>query len=594
VDLQMKKWRTWIVLFVLVGLFSGLIYRLYQIQVGSTHSFSVAQKDLIALAEKVQSREVILNSRRGKILDRYGKPLVGELQWRLFVFPQSEEQLDLRRDQLTRLSSLLNISYHTLKQKLISLERPAVLSPFVLNPDQVTQVNNLRIPGIIPVQSDNRMTEGQIAKQVIGRLIRNAYVLKDRYAKEVESGQFSLQSRFGMTGLEYAFESFLHGEGESLVRFVTDGRGKALNGIQVKVTASDPGRPHTPRNIQTTLDSRIQIKVEEMLKRENIEEGAVVVQDIATGDILAMAGVSNTKDDSQTPWVNAALAETTPGSIFKTVVAVAALEEGVSSPNSSYVCKGSLDGKYHLRDADGGAHGKQTFSKAYANSCNIVLGSIAEKLGGTKLQAYAKRLGLAQRIGWRGKVPGDDNFSQLPEESTGLIYAKGTSLKDKGAAVQTGIGQRDVKVTPLQAANMITALFHRGMPIQPRIVTGIQDAHGKSIYTFTNKYMPHAKPLKASTIDAVKQMMRMVVTKGTARSLSDENWQLSGKTGTAQVGVDKSLYNKWMVGFAPYSKPQYAVSVVIKNVKNANDARAKNIYREVMEVLHSLTPMKTP
>src|SRR5262249_8811901 len=117
----MKTWRTWIVLCVLVGLFSGLIYRLYQIQVGSTHSFSVAQKDLVALAEKVQSREVILDSKRGEILDRNGKPFVGQLQWRLFAFPQSSEQMELRTAAFMKLSKLLAIPYQQFKQKLMTL-----------------------------------------------------------------------------------------------------------------------------------------------------------------------------------------------------------------------------------------------------------------------------------------------------------------------------------------------------------------------------------------------------------------------------------------------------------------------------------------
>ncbi|WP_028776460.1 peptidoglycan D,D-transpeptidase FtsI family protein [Shimazuella kribbensis] len=590
----MRTWRTWVVLFILIGLFSGLIYRLYQIQIRSTHSFSVAQKDLIALAEKVQSREVILDSRRGSIFDRNGIPIVGQLQWRLFVFPQSAEQLDLRREQWSQLSSLLHISYQTLKRQLILLKRPSVLSSYVLTKEQVKKIESLHIPGIVPVESDNRMTEGEIAKQVVGRIIRNSYVLKERYPKQVEAGEFSLQSRFGMTGLEYTFERFLHGEGESLVRFVTDGRGKALNGVQVKMTGKPSKKTTKPKNIVTTLDINLQTQVEKIMKNANVKEGAVVVQEIATGNILSMAGISASKDESLAPWINEALVEATPGSIFKTVVTIAALEEGIVKPDSTFVCKGNLNGKYQLRDADGKVHGKQTLTEAYANSCNIVLGSVAERLGGAKLLAYAKRLGLAQKIGWSGKFPDDNNFSQLPEESTGLIYAKETSLQDKGAAVQTGIGQRDVKITPLQAANMITALFHRGMPIQPRLVTEIQDHKGKVVWKFTNKYVSNSKPLKPSTINAVKKMMRMVVTKGTARSLARDNWQLSGKTGTAQVGADKSLYNKWMIGFAPYSKPQYAVSVVIKNVGDANDTRAKKIYKEVMDVLRNLNKRKSP
>lgn len=580
---MMKKWRVGLIILSLVCLMSGLIYRLYQIQISSTHAFSVAQKDLVALAEDVQSRETVLMSNRGKIFDRRGIPLVGEVHWRLFVFPQSKEQLELQRNSLQKLSELLGISYRTLQQQIVSLKRPAVLSPYILTQQEISMVESLHIPGIIAVQSDNRMTEGQIAKSVIGRLIRNSYIVKTRYAEQLKNGSFSLQSRVGMTGLEYAFERYLHGEGERLLRFVTDGRGRALNGIQVKVTNKPSESPIQPHHIVTTLDQRLQVKTEEILHKANVKEGAIVVQHIASGDILAIASASND------PWVNEALVEATPGSIFKTVVAIAALEEGISTANSRYHCQGKLQGgKYHLRDADGAIHGKQTLAEAYANSCNIVLGSVAEQLGGAKLQSYAKRLGLAQKIGWRGKVAGVADFSQLPEESTGLIYAPTTPLTDRGATVQTAIGQRDVKVTPLQAANMITALFHRGMPLQPRLVTEIRDAKGKPIWKFQQQTLPGSKPFKPSTIAAAKEMMRLVVTKGTARSLAKNDWQLAGKTGTAQVGIHNEKYHKWMVGFAPYSKPTYAVSVVVKNVNNANDNRSKQIYQEVMSALQTL------
>jgi cell division protein FtsI/penicillin-binding protein 2 len=124
--------------------------------------------------------------------------------------------------------------------------------------------------------------------------------------------------------------------------------------------------------------------------------------------------------------------------------------------------------------------------------------------------------------------------------------------------------------------------------LQPRLVTEIKDAKGKSIWKFQQQTIPNAKPLKASTITAVKEMMRLVVTKGTAKSLATNDWQLAGKTGTAQVGVDNEKYHKWMVGFAPYAKPMYAVSVVVKNVRDANDNRAKQIYQEVMSALQAL------
>jgi cell division protein FtsI/penicillin-binding protein 2 len=587
----MKTWRVLVVPFVLIGLLSGLIYRLYQIQVSSTHSFSVAQKDLIALAEKVQTREVILNSNRGQILDRHGRSFVGETKWRLFVFPHTEEQLELQRPEFSRLSAMLHRSYQKFKQELLSLRQPAILSSYVLTKDQVTLIEALHIPGIIAVESDNRMTDGEVAKQVLGRLVRNSFVLRERYSQEVANGKFSLQSRFGITGLEYAFESFLHGEGESLIRFVTDGQGKALNGVQVKLRKEEPKQANQPDDVITTLDIGLQSQVEQILAKEQVTDGAVVVQEIATGNILAMAGNSNKAEQSENQWINEALVEATPGSIFKIIVTIAALEEGIITPNSLFVCKGTL-GRYGLHDSGNITHGRETFAEAFADSCNIALGSLAEKLGGEKIQTYARRLGLDQKIIWTGKVLENNHFSQLSEENTGLIFATSTSLHDKGVAVQTGIGQHDVKVTPLQAANMVTALFHKGMPIQPRLVTEIRDANGKPVWKFTNKYLPNVKPFKTSTLTAVKRMMRMVVTSGTARSLSGTSWQLAGKTGTAQIGLSNQLYNKWMIGFAPYTKPLYSVSVVIKKVKDADDPRAKRIFQAAMEILRKMEETK--
>src|SRR5690606_23586195 len=156
---------------------------------------------------------------------------------------------------------------------------------------------------------------------------------------------------------------------------------------------------HQPHTVVTTLDKGLQQQVEQLLKKEKVEQGAVVVQDIQTGNVFAMASTPGIEPGSKemNPWHNQALIEATPGSIFKIVVAIAALSEGLVQPDTPFSWDGYWE-DYRLRDAQKKGHGKQTFSEAFANSCNIVFGKVAAKLGGKKIQAYAQQLGLAQPI----------------------------------------------------------------------------------------------------------------------------------------------------------------------------------------------------
>lgn len=586
-----KNWRSWMVTLGIIGAFLAILARLFMIQVVSTRSFSDEQIDLIELAQFYQNREIMIDSGRGKILDRKERSLVGEKNWHLLSFPQTGQQIELRRAKFEQLAGIIGYSMEELARHLTELKTPAILpaadgNELILSPAEKEWIEKLNIPGFFVVQSDNRVTLGQIGQQVIGRVIRNPIRAKQNYADELENGKRTAHTHIGITGLEAAFEPFLHGEEENVLIYTRDQKGKPLSGVQVKTRQKESAGEFPPHVLKTTLDKEIQRRVEKIMAQEQVKEGAVVVQEIATGDILAMGsrptGLSAV--DGLNPWDNRALMEATPGSIFKTVVAIAALDQGIVKPDSLFVCKGTL-GRYGLKDHINQGHGKQTFREAYADSCNVVLGQVAEKLGGETLEAYARQLGLARKIIWSGRVFNEKNFSQIPEEQTGLIFAPGTSKKDSGAVVQTGIGQRDVKMTPVQAANLVTTLFHHGQPVLPRLVTEVRDVTGRTVFRFPKKQLKSGKPIKESTLKAVRKMMRAVVTEGTANSVSNAKWPLAGKTGTAQVGMDNNLYNKWMIGYGPADQPRYAVAVLLRSVPDPDDPRAKRIFQRVMDEL---------
>ncbi|KYQ86743.1 MULTISPECIES: penicillin-binding protein 2 [Thermoactinomyces] len=591
-----RNWRSITVSLLILSMFAVILVRLYMIQIASARSFEIVNKqvDLVTMAQTRQNKEIVIQSGRGDILDRHQETLVGGNDWHLLIFPQSEEQLKLREEQFKQIAEWIHYPYEAFRRQLLHLKSPAILSgirgeEITLSPLERERIEAMNIPGVMVVQSDQRMTLNQVAEQVIGQIARSPLLLKNRYQEQAQNGNWHPESFIGISGLEQAFEPFLHGEEEHLLIYTKARTGKPLNGVQMKRKDIQRGSGDRPKTLVTTLDKEIQQMAENLLQEESVDDGAVVIQEISSGDILAMASrpKGNSEKEGENHWENRAVMEATPGSIFKTVVAVAALDQGLVRPDTTFHCKGKLD-QYHLRDNDPEGHGKITFAEAYAKSCNIVFGTVAKTLGPEKLEEYAKRLGLGQKVIWNGKVFHDPSFAQLAEEQTGLIFADSTNKKDEGVLVQTGIGQRDVRMTPVQATNMITSVFHQGKTMEPRLVKEIKDAEGRMLFRFREQTIEGAKPLKPETAASVKALMRQVVTDGTASSLKNATWSLAGKTGTAQIGVDKDRYNKWMIGFGPVETPRYSVAVLLRSVDDAGDQRAIKIFEKVMNNLADL------
>lgn len=586
-DGRRNRWRSRGLALLFVLAFVGLILRLSMIQLNSIRTVSTVQPELVEGAKEQHTQEMVIDSGRGSILDRRGKPLTGPRDWRLIAFPFAKGHLTAHEEKLTELAEIIGVSHQWLMDHLLELKVPRAIDredgeELRLDDSQVRKIDALNIPGIYAMESDDRLDPDRPARQLVGRIERNPLLIRKWYGEEWMRGEVDAYSQVGVTGLEAAFDSFLRGNGEHVLTYMVDGKGRPLNGLDVQRKETRGGSDKTPHSIVTTLDRDVQEMVERILEEEGVRDGAVVVQEISSGDILAMASrpLPGT-GEGENPWDNRAIMETVPGSIFKTVVAVAALDTGKVKPDEIFVCNGEL-GRFGLTDAGGKGHGRQTFAEAYANSCNIVFAQVAERLGGETIEAYAKKLGLGREILWSGQLSGKQ-FQHLHGEHTGLIFAKGTSKKDKGAVVQTAIGQRDVRITPVQAANMVTSLFHGGRLPSPRLVREIRDDQGKTVIRFPVKGLSVDRPVQPGALGQVRSMMRRTVTEGTAVRLKEAEWALAGKTGTAQLG--NNGYNKWMVGFGPYEQPRYSVAVVVRSVPFDGDPRALNIFRRVMDEL---------
>jgi len=573
---------------ILVAAFCGILFRLYWIQMIAVHSFSQGEVDLVSAAEEQQSGVFVVDSGRGEILDRDGTSLTGAKDWRLIVFPLSDKQWVAHRKKLEQVARLVGYEFEAFRDQVQAMTRPQTLSDRkgkekTLTEEQARSIQRLAIPGIYALESDDRHNEGRPARQLLGRVEHQPFLARSRYPEEGAGEPSGAPLRIGVTGLEAAFDPLLRGGEHNLLTYATDGRGRPLNGLHMKAEA---GVDRIPYRIQTTLDRKLQQQVEKVLDEAGVVEGAVVVQEITTGDILAMAsrprpGEAGKKEN---PWDNRALLEMTPGSIFKTVTALAALDTGKVKPGETFHCNGHL-GRYGMKDAKPGGHGKQTLAEAYANSCNVVFAQVAERVGGENLQGYARRLGLGQRILWSGKVFKEEQFRQLPGEQTGVIFSAATAKNDRGAVAQTGIGQRDVKMTPLQAANMVTTLFQEGKTLNPRVVREIRRPDGEPYFRFPPHALKTEEKIGDAALQTVRQMMRQAVTQGTAQSLKGASVRLGAKTGTAQRGPDQDTYNKWMIGYGSYEQPRYSVAIVIRSVRKADDMRAHQVFRQVMEGL---------
>ncbi len=382
----------------------------------------------------------------------------------------------------------------------------------------------------------------------------------------------------GLDGIEAKYNDILKGENGKINKLI-DAKGNEFGDEGESYVAPKQGK-----NLILSIDMNIQAIVEKYLEDACVDNvctdgGNVIVMNPKTGDILAMATYPyydlnnpftiNTEelknnwelleqaDKSrllQAMWRNKAIADTyEPGSTFKLVTASAALEEKIAETDraGAFNCSGSIEiagrrikcWRYYR------PHGAQSLRQALMNSCNPVFIGLGQKIGVEKYYEYLERFGFLRKT--RIDLPGEAGSIFLKKEKVGPVELATISF-----------GQR-FEVTPIQMITMVSTIANNGKYVYPRLVKKIQDAETEEIEEIEPKFGEQV--ISEETAKNVLSMMTSVVSEGTGKNARVQGYNIGGKTGTSEDGVNTGKYVTSFIGVAPTDDPELTILVTLYN-----------------------------
>lgn len=478
-------------------------------------------------------------------------------------------------------------------------ETPNVPFPIVRNMNFTTlsqfEEKNIKVPGIQETARPVRYYPfGALASHVLGYLGDVEEMTDEDYQPEF----------VGKGGVEKSFDTYLQG--------IPGGKILRKNNLGFVLDEEAVVQPRSGKFVYLTIDARIQYIVEKVMRR--VGRGAALVLDPSNGDVLAMVSVpsfdpndfvpkiENRKwrgfmRDPTKPLYNRAISSYAAGSIYKPIVALAALENKaigfttrtvINSPGAVWLAN------RWWKDWSPNGQGAISLRKGMAMSCNTFFYQLGAKTGIDSIVDMGKRFGLGE------KLLNTDELEVLHGESTGVLpgpdWMKGKmderirrwkeALKtagDKklrrpateswtlGHTINTSIGQGYVEVTPLQMAVLMCAIANGGHVYYPRLVVGIaemKDGNLRALRDFPTRLRRELN-VSDETLAAVRDALLAVVEEGTGRRAGVEGWKVAGKTGTAQFvttlnGQKVKDLRAWFNGFAPYDSPRYVITVIVE------------------------------
>lgn len=562
-DRALIQKRLTLVVWTIVVVFFILILRLSYIMIVKRDEYS-------SRAEEQWTSEVSIDARRGRILDRNGVELAVSANVYRVDFDLNSVRQYLKNNSLTnadiagKIADAVGMEENKVMEKLeTKLVSGANAGSATLirriEKESADKVNNLNIDGVIVSPDTKRYyPKGEFLAHVLG----NTNV----------DGQ-------GLTGVELQYNEYLSGVPGVRISEIE------RNEENLSYTISNFTEPIDGKDVTLTTDSKIQAIAEKVAEKGLVDNQAkrvsIMVMNPNNGEILAMVNKPDFDPNNafdgfedfsgetdgeklQKMWRNSLVNDTfEPGSIFKVVTMVTALEEGIASESDTFECGGSLQvGSHTIKCWKTSGHGSQILPQILQNSCNVGFMKLGEKIGKETLNEYIKKLGF-------GKTTGID----LPGEASGIVK-KTESITESDLAT-ISFGQTNT-VTAIQYMQAFNALANGGSLIQPHILKEVShyDNTGTKIVDETFEPVISKNVLSAESTATLRDYLERTVNEGGSNKSYIEGYHIGGKTGTAQKvnsvtgGYESGKYISSMAAMAPIDSPEITAFISIDEPSN--------------------------
>ena len=547
-DKEQKKRFKLLITFgsVLIGI---LFLRLFYIQIVSYWKFK-------SLAENNSTRIVPKRAARGIIFDRFGERLADSVpSYTVSIIPVDLKDIE---KVIPLLSKILDISEEEINKK-IEAQKQKVFEAIKIKGDlkasviSIIEEHKLELPGvIIHTEAKRNYPNKEIAAHVLG------YV-GEVNMNEVSKGKLSSGDTVGRAGVERKYDAELRGlNGASKIMVNSSGK-------EIKSLGDDPFTKGT--DLILTIDLKLQKAAEECFRGRR---GVIVCMNPGNGEIYALVSKpsfdpnifcgqldkqewNKLLNDSEQPFLNRAVGGLySPGSVFKIVPAVTALENNKLTPNDVFVCRGTYhygkDWSYDCWKTEG--HGVLSMADAIAQSCDIYFYQLGLTVTADKISDYANLFGY-------GSLTGVD----LDGEKAGLVPTPAWK-KDKygihwfpGNTIQYTIGQGYITANPLQILSTYNVIINNGISYRPHLV---KTAGGKE----KDKEILKSVAISAKTLEVIKKSLWKTVNLGGTGGRAKSTYGIAGKTGTVENPHGPS--HATFAGYAPFANPEVSVLVFIE------------------------------
>lgn len=468
------------------------------------------------------SKTITLSESRGMIYDRNLNPLVCDVENTVSVIKPTVNAVAALKGFID--SDRINVL----------LEEISKSNPVLLNIGNVIDCED-----IITVPIYKRYNSMSLAKHIIG------------YLDEGDEN--------GICGIEKSFNSYLNNYcGELKARFFVDANGGLLHGSDFQIINNNYVNSS---GVVLTLDKDMQQAVESVLDNSEIKKGAAVMLEVNTGRIIAITSrpdfdrekIEEAVSDENLPLFNRALGSYPVGSVFKPLIAAAALECGID-PSEEYLCNGFVKIGSNVFNCTS-SHGRVNMPSAVAYSCNCYFVNLIRRIDIHKAVDIASVLGFGNQLSlaegiksYGGNLP---DVNELDSLSSKALFS---------------FGQGSLSANIIQIASLYAAIANNGNCYMPYLVEGTVDNEKNFVSKYEQK--PPYKVFSEKSADLLSSFLELAVREGTGKRAIVDSVRVCGKTATAQTGEfihGKEKLITWFAGFFPYEKPEYVLVVMCEN-----------------------------